>query len=457
MLMQNQQTFYLGHESVRETLKLAYLRYFDGFSSPEEEMLLHAGDPHIKKALREQAREEIIEAGTEHAIGRNWCPKTCTWKLKSFEDAKPGKYPRCIVDLTVPASLYGFRLFDCLKQAMSSESLFYKGGEIEFIKSPDPFSLESAFKKLLNPPGRFYFCYFSDDACLSIRVNGEVWFFNLDISSCDASHSDAQFRALLDITPDRLKKWMKQLMKQCKSNLCVRNPEKYKEYVKFKLLRYMLLSGWTGTTAINGLANVSIACAIADYDISNPGDIALAARVAGYVVTGGETPLPHPEQLQFLKHSPMLDKDGVYRPVLNFGVMLRCSGRTHGDLPGRGPIEPRAWAFQRGLLRGAYPRTSFEALRAMQAAAGTGEILHTGQFDHKVVDNPDYPSVDINTQSFCRRYNMSIEDHKEMCVLLRSSSYGTQVSSPVFSTILSLDYGLESAGITPLPYLQPGG
>lgn len=417
--------------------------------------MLHAADPHIKRELRMRARDELIEAGAEHAIERNWCPKVCTWKLKTLEDAKPGKYPRCIVDLTVPASLYGFRLFDKFKIAMSSESLHYKGGEIEFIKSPDPFSLESAFKKLLDPPGRYYFCYFSDDACLSIRVNGQVWMFNLDISSCDASHSDVQFRTLLDLTPPHLRRWMKLLMKQCKSKLCVRNPENPKECVVFKLLCYMLLSGWTGTTAINGVANVSIACAIADADINVPGDIALAAREAGYVVTGGETPLQHPEQLQFLKHSPMLDTTGQYRPVLNFGVMLRCSGRTHGDLPGRGPLEERAASFQRGLLQGAYPRTSFEMLRAMQDAAGAGEITYSPVFEHKVVDNPLYPSVDIPLQSFCNRYNITKNDCKEMCALLRSSSYGTQVTSPVFSTILSLDYGLESAGTTPLPYLQP--
>jgi len=73
--------------------------------SQEEELRLHAGDPHIKRALRIQARTEL--EGTMQVADRLWL-KSVLVKIKREEIAKPGKYPRTIGDLGVAASLQGF-------------------------------------------------------------------------------------------------------------------------------------------------------------------------------------------------------------------------------------------------------------------------------------------------------------------------------------------------------------
>lgn len=452
-LMANQALFRQTHVHIFEELATRYLPYFEHFTTPSEQMEDHYADPHEKKELRIQAHDELHTEGKAADSNINWLPRNCKWKLKTQEWAKPGKYPRAIVDLTVPASLYGFRLFECFKQAQAHEDIYYKGGLIRFIKSPDAHTLKEAFDLLITCPYRFVYIYFSDDACLSIRVGQKIWFFNLDISSCDASHSKAIFRNLLSATPHNVRRYMKLLMKQCKSRLKVVNPSRPSEFVIFKLLIYCLLSGWTGTTAINGIANTTIALAIADADIQQPADIAAAARIAGYVITGGEAPLSKPEQLQFLKHSPMKDINDVYHPFLNLGVLLRAFGTCKGDLPGRGPLPVRGAAFQRGLLNGAYPRSTCSLLEAAWHAVGQGESFVTDVFERKVVES-DYPHFRVTDQSICDRYDMTTSEYHELCYLVSTASFGTSINCPAANTILFLDYGLGT-GFDTLPYIQP--
>jgi hypothetical protein len=350
-----------------------------------------------------------------------------------------------IGDLGVSASLHGFRLTEFFKRAQSCEPFHYLGGVMEFCKSPDPFEMQRIFHNLIQPTGRFYFVYFSDDSCLSIRhSDGTVHMYNLDISSCDASHGPSVFQTLIEITPDALKDEMAILVEQCKAPLRIVSNADKNNVVLLKPKRPMLYSGSVITTAINNLANFMIGMAIAECVYESPLDIERAAMSTGYIVTGC-LPLEFPEDLQFLKHSPVQDLEGVFQPLLNFGVLVRASGTCNGDLPGTKNMSlgERAIRFQRGLLRSSYPRASFSLLDFMWEAVGEGDFFETSEFDWKVVKNDDFPPFVVDDNSFLRRYRLDWLGYEDLKVFA-GLTYGEFIHNFGVSRVLEIDYGLAT-------------
>lgn len=449
-LFENQERFVSKETQFFQYLKSKYTPYFADYQGAEQEMYDHHADPHEKRAIRIQAHDEMCEAGVCSDSDNIWL-RDVLWKIKPEEWAKFGKKPRCICDLGVSASLRGFILTNILKQAQCDETIEYKGGTFSFCKSPDPFELKRQFELLRDPPGRFHFVYFSDDSCLSIRdKNGDVQRFNLDISSCDASHGSAIFRELLNLMPtDDTRRDMKALIKQCQSILRVVSKGNKECKIKLKPRRPILMTGSTLTTAINNLANLIIGMSIvSDYQPSPIGEtnvsITQAAENAGYIVTGAE-PLEHFEDVQFLKHSPVQDENGEWHPMLNLGVLYRASGTCNGDLPGRKtvPLLERATIFQRGLLRGAYPYCEFDILRNMKAAMGDGDSVTTKEFEWKVTKDSDkYPKYTASRDSIQLRYRLTDDEYLE---LLEIATYpcGWFFNSRAASKVFLKDYGLE--------------
>lgn len=457
-LQANQETWFANNVQIIDTLRNKYSRHFELFKGSESECREHYIDPHPKKALREKAFKELEEQNLLTAPRDLWV-KSVWWKLKKAEYAKPGKKPRGICDLGVSASLRGAWLTNALKVAQSEEVLELEGGRFAFCKSPDPFELEKHFDKLINLEGRFYFVYFSDDSCLSIRdEQGRIHLYNLDISSCDASHGPSLFAALINLMPtEELRRDMTILVDQCKLPLRIHSCVNKKRVVFLRPRVPKLLSGSTITTAINNLSNLAIALAIvrnyhsADPDIENPSMVDAAAQV-GYILTGCK-PLTNPNKLQFLKHSPVRDVRGNWKPMLNFGVLVRASMTCNGDLPGRGPILDRALSFQRGLLRGAYPHTCFGLLENMWRAVGDGPVSVVDDFKHKVVINEKYPPYTVMEGELAKRYDL---DSLEMNGLIEFShlKIGQYLHNEGLTKVLELDYGLGTceSSVMPIDY-----
>lgn len=449
-LFENQERFIRKEKQFFMDLKEKYSSYFSDYLGAEEEMYAHHADPHQKRAIRIQAKNEMCEAGVCTDSDHIWL-RDVLWKIKPEEWAKFGKKPRCICDLGVSASLRGFILTNILKQAQNSEIIEYKGGTFSFCKSPDPFELRKQFDLLRDPPGRFHFVYFSDDSCLSIRdKNGDVQRFNLDISSCDASHGPAIFETLLGLMPtDATRRDMEALIKQCKSTLRVVSRGDKECKLKLKPRRPILMTGSTLTTAINNLANLLIGISIvSDYEPTSGREtnrfITQAAENAGYIVTGAE-PLENFEDVQFLKHSPVQSDDDQWHPMLNLGVLYRASGTCNGDLPGRKtvPLLERGRIFQRSLLRSAYPYCRFDILDQMKAAMGEGLTVAVKEFEWKVTPDSDkYPPFRAASESIRRRYRLTDGEYLE---LLEIAGYpcGWFFNSSAASKVLTVDYGLE--------------
>jgi len=458
-LFDNQKSFLRSHKKNFDDLASLYAGEFAEYLGSEVEAVLHAADPHPKMALRVQALEESILDGVFCDPEDPWARKV-NWKIKRDEWGKVGKKPRSICDIGPMGSLRGFRITNFLKMAQSAHIYEINGGEAMFCKSPDPFELKEIFENLKDPVGRFFFVYFSDDACLAIRdpVTHEVKRFNLDISSCDASHGPELFQTLIDIMPDaQTREDMELLVAQCQLPLKVVSVTNPRHIVELQPTRPVLYTGSTITTAINNLANLSIAIAISECaftgSLVNGESLELknAAERAGYIVTGCE-PLELFEDVQFLKNSPVLDTNGQWQPMLNFGVLARASGTCKGDLPGRGPLRPRGLSFQHALLQGCYPRTYCTVVDRMKLAVDpsnnppSAESIKrvAAEMAWKTVDNPKYPPFRCDEESFCRRYRLDASEYSDLINDYANMTFGEFYAGGSLDKILMKDYGMST-------------
>lgn len=444
-LQQQQRLFIQEHSDFVESLQEQYEWRMLECDTALAECLAHHADPHQKRELRIQGMADSIEHGI--VFDDLWyLPKRSTeYKMKIFEIAKVGKVPRVIGNLGIPASLQGFRVTKYIKMAMADEPLEVNGGKIVFCPTPAPAELAQVFNDLIEPPGRFHFVLFSDDSCLSIRVGSKILRFNVDISSCDASHTTDLFMALLAICPEHMREDVEKLIRQCEQEITIFDRNNRQRHVTLKPNRPRLYSGSTLTTIINNLANIFIALAISEADIKCERDVIKAAMRAGYVVTCEDCADWH--KLQFLKHSPVYDTTGQIRALMNPGVLLRLSGACKGDVPGdkRTPLRERQTTMQGSLLRGAYPYTHCPLLDNMRRMAGPGnaecDAVIRKSLEYKVIHD-DSDEWRVSSEEMWTRYDLTPHEIVELEEGFGKCGYGQHYYSDGTNKVLELDYGL---------------
>lgn len=464
-LRENQKRFFKGATwaSVLTQMQQRYAPYLT-LDSQEEEMRLHAADPHVKRLLRIQCRIEL--EGTMQVADRLWL-KSVLVKMKREEIAKPGKYPRVIGDLSVAASLQGFIITLLLKTAQANEDIQFAGGDIRFVKSPEPAILADTYEKLEDPPGTFFFVYFSDDACFARRVNGKIIRFNMDISSCDTSHGRPVFESLVQSVPLDCQPQMQLLVDQCSLPARIESLGTKGATLLLAAEDPVLYSGATITTSINNIANVSLAVALMqteptacdlkpnfehDEKCATCARLIKAARQPGYIVE--LTPCQTISQLQFLKTSPVRDTNGALRAVLNPGVLVRLMGACKGDLPGKGCVVTRANNFQRLLVSGYMSNMDnpwLDAIRSrLSRACGRSmgatqlkkmQLRVDGLWADKltVVASERYTVTD---EALFERYELTDEEYLGVYALVEGCTYGHTTGNRGLSKLLAKDYGL---------------
>jgi hypothetical protein len=384
-----------------------------------------------------------------------------------------------IGDLGVAASLQGFRLIEVLKQGMAKEDIQYGDMRMHFCKAPNTVELTAIFKNLLSPPVgcKYYFCYFSDDSCLSIRMDdGSVRTYNLDISGCDGSHTEALFRALVTITPEVAQADTQAIVDQCKLPIAIRfqgqaveSPDADVEDNRVATLCLQpidpltgkkaprLYSGSTATTVINNLACILGAVAVQEQQADDDQSITKAFATAGYKMS---VELCHDySDIQFLKNSPAYDITGELRPLLNLGVLLRSAGTCKGDLPGKKTesFELRHAQYMGSLISGMYPGIHFPLVDTMRKWTAKGST----RTDALVKQQMAYKHTFEGTATFTaeevyRRYRLSDLEIMEIDLDYAPSGYGHYFNSSGASTILKRDYGLRCLDNWELPYEDRG-
>lgn len=445
----NQDNFLWAHDYVYEELRREYSVYFNIAQDAYTEGELHHADPHVKKSLRLQSWKEMHEDGG--FCKRLWL-RNVTYKMKKAEYAKNNKRPRMIGDLGVAASLQGFMLTKYLKSAQAGYPLYINGGLIMFVPNATVEELTKAFDLLINLPAlRFCFCYFSDDSCYSVRIRDEIKMYNVDISSCDSSHTKSLFDLFISMFPEFFAVDAQVLVDQCKLPIIIFSSVDRSRQVKMTPRQPRLYSGSTMTTCINNLASQAIGIAFSEMPVNcdNIENMRAAALRVGYKIT--IDPCVNYSHLQFLKNSPVYDTSGTLRPVLNFGVFLRASGTCFGDLPGRGPIEQRARHFQTLLLQGMYPNCNVPLISGMRDCVVPSTKLsraHATAFKQSLKRVLPYAEsessevhFDVTDTEFLKRYDLG--DLEDILIAdLTSMTVMEELSSEPCAMILNKDYGL---------------
>lgn len=434
-LMQNQHNFIYANSGFIKKIRRHIHSVTRELIEREGELIDLVNKPHPKKPLRERALNDVLGEGS---ISKQVWNLYTEGKVKRAEYGKNNKYPRLVNDLTVKASLQGAVLTTLMKEGLASRPIMSHGATAQFVKSPSRDALTDVFRNLLNPKGAGYFVYFSDDACLSLVYGGKRHMFNMDISSCDASHTEALFDMLKSTTTHRARQIVDSLVAQCNTPLVIKSVKgKQKVIMKPKYTR--LYSGSTLTTLINNYANLLIFESIFQRQIGSPEDIIAAARAVGYNVTLTECHCA--QELQFLKHSPIIINDDVV-PMINVGVILRALGACHGDLPGSSkiPFDTKARTFMRGLVSCFVNTPRHALLNILIDKWGTGASVRTGSYllDGYHGTGTDYCSVD----NVISRYGITTSQYNELCELTCRADLGDTIRCVASDRILELDYGL---------------
>jgi hypothetical protein len=394
--------------------------------------------PHSKLQLRQQAYRDLV---TTSELGLDVWLRSCNWKFKPDEIARPGKYGRLIVDLGVSASLQGADWTSYIKEKINCREIHHRNCVFVFVGAPDPDLLTHYFDRLLHHDHLIYLICFSDDACISYKNSaGDNEIYNLDFSSCDSSQTQSIFTLMFRLF-DCPKDVETALIGQIMSTIRVESYNK-RHCVLLKPKEYYLQSGITATTLLNTTA--WFACFLHFVDNYHPFlDVIKLCSDVGYTVTSDHCEMP--EDIQFLKMSPTQSIDGQYYAVLNLGVILRASGVCRGDLPGKGPIAQRALDFQSGIMNGMLqpiinadlhhlnPKTTTELCDLSQVSNLFAHLKYKGLTPHE-----------FTTEALTRRYRLSPDiELPEFVHSLRNAALFHTIYNTSVDKILNKDYSLN--------------
>lgn len=419
---------------------------FRNYSSRLELLADAVLEPHPKRKLRIQAYEELSRDGNLAAYNHG-CYRL-TAKLKRFEYAKKGKNGRVTADYGVSASLVSFMLFKIVKGLQADVPFVYRGGEARHILSATSTDLHKAFNFIYDySTSTTRMVYFSDDSVLRARyADGRISYYNMDISSCDRSHTPEVIALLYTLVPARLHPELRETIKQLSFPFDVFNVNNKREKVRYRLNRPFMFSGWTGTTALNNIGSLLIflaACDTLTFATTREQLVAGIRERSGYDVTLDEHRTY--ADYQFLKHSPELDSAGGHHQVLNYGTVLRASGVCRGDLPGSGDLEPRARSFQSALMAGlqsAYNNPIIDALR-LSCAGGPkldAKSLEQLKEQHTHWEQPARQRIALTTDAFSLRYDATTDEIAELVHSIRTNTFNCSYSSSLIDRIMQKDY-----------------
>lgn len=393
---------------------------------------------HAKQKIRIAAIQELIDHAQNDCFGL--MTRRIAGKLKLFERAKPGKYPRLIGDYSTPGSLLGGFLCEILKSCYGHYSI-NSGGYFEFIKTSDPVKLDEMGRKLRSGTEDLFY-YHSDDSLM--RLGGK--FFEMDISSCDTSNTPGVFNNLTRLFSDfpQFHDIIARTVRQCQNRVTVKHPFDKKAKIHLSPVRPVEYSGTTLTTSLNNLASLSIMMSIHKRRASTAAQITAAAIAVGYVVTVEERKTL--EQCQFLKHSWWTNSSGEVRSFLNLGPILRSFGTCRRDLPGRGDLQRRARAWNAAAVTAYMHTGENRLLRELRQVYNSRDKVTLPEeiMKHCHTQKRDV----IPDEAYLKRYNIPDCEWRNLCNLVNCCEFGV-IRCRAVEAIYQVDYGLDSRPVIP--------
>lgn len=346
--------------------------------------------------------------------------------------------------------------FSAFKDAMEGE-YSYGNYTFRFAASPSIEILQDIFDRMSSiPAGHVYFVYFSDDGVLGVNTREGLAWYNTDLKQCDGSH----FTPFLDLVESILthndgvshpySKAISRAYSYLSRSMLVRNAYNYKEKVLYEFTSKRMYSGFAGTTITNNFANLFIGFCM-QRRVPNPGELSrdcfikqfeLAAADAGYICH--LQICSRFEDLQFLKHSPVLASSGSYIPCMNLGTFFRGFGTFYGDLPATGPYASSAAAFVSDVVvsrlnwgnhgvNHAFKHLIINHSVEFRETAAYGAAFYSKQ---QGSDNTFIPLC-----SLCVRYRCTVTELEDLISVISSSRVGDAIENSLVQRIHSKDYG----------------
>lgn len=395
---------------------------------------------HKKQELRKNAYQSIHDEGMAYL--ENWCTRAEA-KMKPDEFAKAKKFGRMIIDLGVAASLQG-GMYSAYAKHMLARELCMNGNLYIFLGEATDDKICEYLLLMYYGDDRYrdIFLVFSDDACYAIRRNGATFLGNLDIATCDASHTPAMLEMCLRalrFPPEVAQALRLQMISPLRVYSRKQKGQKPQRVV-IKPLSMYLPSGITITTLVNCIAMLCIFWSVIECEIHSEDDIIAAAARVGYKLTLDAVHIP--EDFQFLKRSLTCDTNGDYHVTLNLGVILRASGVCRGDLPGRGCHMRRALEFQRALMTGLLKGIDCSELNKLKPAAKDITISEA-HFSFSTLACATSSAKTYTLYDLTRRYGLNAHELSELEHGMLSSGFGQITHSRAIEKILMKDYGLS--------------
>lgn len=391
---------------------------------------LYARIVHAKRRIREQAWDELEAGGfllryfTEKTIG----------KMKTDERGKPGKYPRWIGDFSTAGSLLGGLLCELAKKAIDIFSS-RDGFSSIFVRNATDHEFDKLCTRLDDPSGDLHFS-FSDDSFM--RFGGR--YYEVDISTCDISNGVGIFRLVTDLFVDypQFHATILGCVEQCRLPHVIQDPSTGKAALRLVPENEVEFSGTTLTTLANEVGTTVIGLSCHDLGVNGVDDIRSAAAAVGYLVTVEEK--KHLPEVQFLKYSFWIDDEGKTKSFFNLGPMLRSFGSCHGDLPGKGNIERRAFEWNSTVIRGFRDIADNSLTRSIAS-------VYNGAGDDRLpfalckhFANGSRPFVPDRV--LCVRYNVSAEDIEHTRWLFLQHPHQL-IKTHFINQVFLADYGLK--------------
>jgi len=314
-----------------------------------------------------------------------------------------------------------------------------------FSDCQEPSASDKMFARAASCPTNcaFYF-YYSDDGFFVINLEGVIFIFETDISSCDSSNKFALFACVrkmgeaLNCTTG-----VDILLSQCARPTTLFNPDNKSEFVTLQPETFMEYSGTKLTTILNNLASNGVAMGIYEQlcesgvQLNLKSNLERGANRYGWVVTVDERETFN--KVTFLKRA--------YNGTRSWKV-LGCIFRSLGTVDGT----PRADSF--GLSTTEFKKRSHHQLVdilikqcADQCSNEPGHIIINA-----IRERAGLPPLreEVSLLDLQDRYGGEEYEWLQLCQEIVDIRFGTVVKLPILELIFNYDYSTVISDITPM-------